>query len=203
MSGQPLDQFADEQFYQPLELENITFKPWEKFDLRRIVPTEEDKYFRRQKVHGYVHDMGAAMLGGVSGHAGLFSNAKDLAVLFQTYLQLGQYKGEKLFEAKIVNEFTSRHQRSSRRGIGFDMLETNPGKSQNIPLEASLNTFGHLGFTGTSAWADPDHDLIYIFLSNRTYPSMYNYKLGKLDTRLKVQQVIYKALIEKKKEEWL
>ena len=203
VTSQPLDQYIDKHLYQPLDLEHTAFKAWEKFDLRMVVPSEEDRYFRRQKVHGYVHDMGAAMLGGVSGHAGLFSNATDLAAIFQTYLQRGQYGGKRIFPSEVVNEFITRHPKSTRRGIGFDMLETNPRRKSNIAPEASLNTFGHLGFTGTSAWADPDHNLIYVFLSNRTYPSMYNYKLGKMDTRLKIQRVIYKALKDKKKEDWL
>ncbi len=196
VTQQPLDVYTNNQIYQPLHLERTTFKPWEKFSPEIIVPTEIDRYFRAQKVHGYVHDMGAAMLGGVSGHAGLFSNAKEIAVILQMILQGGQYGGVHFFSPEVIQEFTSRHPRSTRRGLGFDMLETNPSLSPNMAPEASLNTFGHLGFTGTCAWADPDHDLVYVFLSNRTYPSMYNYRISKLDTRLKIHSTIYSALVD-------
>lgn len=203
VTGSTLDQYIHEHFYKPLKLEHTAFNAWANFELKQVVPSEDDRYFRRQRLHGYVHDMGAAMLGGVSGHAGLFSNTKDLATILQTYLQGGKYETYQLFKPAIINEFTTRHPRSTRRGIGFDMLETNPNRSPNLAPTASLNTYGHLGFTGTAAWVDPDHNLIYIFLSNRTFPSMHNYKLSKLDTRLKIQKVIYKALKEEKIEEWL
>ena len=138
--------------------------------------------------------MGAAMLGGVSGHAGLFSNSLELAVLAQMLLNNGYYGGRQYIQPKTIDLFTKRHWRSTRRGIGFDMKELDPDKSQNMSEKASRNAFGHLGFTGTCTWADPDHNLIYVFLSNRTYPSMKNYKLNKEDTRPRIQSVIYEAL---------
>ena len=118
--------------------------------------------------------MGAAMLGGVSGHAGLFSNSLELAVLAQMLLNNGYYGGRQYLKPKTIDLFTKRHWRSTRRGIGFDMKELDPDKNQNISEKASRNTFGHLGFTGTAVFADPDHDIIYVFLSNRTYPTMRN-----------------------------
>ena len=193
-TGKSVDKYAEKNFYNKLGLSTMGYKPWIKHSLTRIVPTEEDRYFRRQRVHGYVHDMGAAMLGGVAGHAGLFSNANDLAVIMQMILNGGYYGGERFFSEETATIFTKRHPDCTRRGIGFDMKELDSSKSQNVCSEASANTFGHLGFTGICTWVDPDHDLIYIFLSNRTYPSMHNYKLNADDYRPRIQSVIYEAM---------
>ena len=159
-----------------------------------IPPSEDDKYWRRSRVQGHVHDMGAAMLGGVSGHAGLFSNANDLAIIMQMLLNEGYYGGEQFFSPSTVRLFTTRHSECTRRGIGFDMKELDGNRSQNICTEASGNTFGHLGFTGTCAWADPDNNLIFIFLTNRTYPSMRRNKWSGEDFRPRIQSIIYDAL---------
>ncbi len=193
-SGWPLDEFVSQVFYRPMGLTELTFNPRRYFNLDRIVPTEEDRYWRRQRVHGYVHDMGAAMLGGVSGHAGLFGSATDLAALMQMLLNGGAYGGQQFLQPSTIGAFTQRHPQSSRRGIGFDMQELNPDASQNMSELASHRTYGHLGFTGTCVWVDPDSELIYIFLSNRTYPSMNNYLLNKLDTRPRIQRVLYEAM---------
>ncbi|MEL7020968.1 MAG: serine hydrolase, partial [Bacteroidota bacterium] len=195
ITGQPIDTYVQEQFYQPLGLQTATYNPLQRFGKERIPPTEEDKYFRRQRVHGYVHDMGAAMLGGVSGHAGLFSDANDLAILMQMFLNKGYYGGKQWLDAAVLRQFTSRHPADTRRGIGFDMRQLDQQQTLNMSPLASRNTFGHLGFTGTCAWADPEHDLVYIFLSNRTYPSMNNRKFGRLDIRPRIQTVLYEALL--------
>jgi len=194
LTGKPIDKYVQEEFYQPLGLRTMTYKPLEKFDKSRITPSEEDTYWRQRKVHGYVHDMGAAMLKGVSGHAGLFSNASDLAVIMQLFLNQGYYGGRQYFSPETVKMFTQRHPNSTRRGIGFDLFETNTRRNPNLSTKASRNTFGHLGFTGTCAWADPDHNIVYIFLSNRTYPKMNNKKLYSGDFRPRIQDVIYDAL---------
>ena len=193
-SGKLIDEFARDNFYQPLGLRSMTYNPWQKYDKSRIPPTEVDRYFRWQTVHGYVHDMGAAMLGGVSGHAGLFGNAEDLAVLMQMLLNKGYYGGAWHLDPKTVREFTRRCPDCTRRGIGFDMKQLDEGSSLNLSGRASESTFGHLGFTGTCAWADPEQNLVYIFLSNRTYPSMKNNKFGKMDIRPRIQSAIYQAL---------
>lgn len=200
-AGTSIDRFADQHFYQPMGLGHTSYRPLERFSADRIPPTEEDNYFRGRRVQGYVHDMGAAMLDGVSGHAGLFSNARELATLMQMLLQGGYYGGRQYLEPETIRQFTQRHPRSTRRGIGFDMLELDKDHSPNLAPEASENTFGHLGFTGTAVWADPDHDLVYVFLSNRTYPSMNNNKLHKMDIRPRVQSLIYRAM-EQQQEEW-
>ena len=196
-TGTPIDRFVENEFYTPMGLRHTSYRPLEKYDAQSIVPTEQDRYFRKGLVHGHVHDMGAAMLGGVSGHAGLFSNARDLATIMQMLLQDGYYGGKQYLDPNTIHSFTKRHPKSTRRGIGFDMLELNPQRSPNLSTEASENTFGHLGFTGTAVWADPDKDIVYVFLSNRTYPNMNNNKLHKLDTRPRVQSVIYQALDHK------
>lgn len=203
VSGFPLDQYAALHFYEPMDLHNTLFNPTGKIPLNRILPTEIDNYFRKQKIHGYVHDMGAAMLGGVSGHAGLFSNARELAAIMEMLLLGGEYNGHQFLSKETIELFTTRHPNSTRRGIGFDMKETAGDKELNLAPSASIQTFGHLGFTGISSWVDPKYQLIYIFLSNRTYPSMNNYRIGKLDTRDRIHQLIYQALEEKTTEDFL
>jgi beta-N-acetylhexosaminidase len=196
VSKKTLDEYTMENFYHPLGLRTAGFNPLDRFDKSRIPPTEEDKYFRMQKVQGYVHDMGAAMLGGVSGHAGLFAEAKDVAVIMQMIMNNGEYGGKRYFSAETVKQFTTRYKGSTRRGLGFDMRELNKKRSQNVSDLASSKTFGHLGFTGICTWADPDKELVYVFLSNRTYPTMNNSKLYKMDFRPKIQTAIYKAILD-------
>lgn len=194
ISGQPLDEFASTHFYNPLGLQRTCFKPMGKHPLECILPTEEDDYFRNQKVQGFVHDMGAAMLGGVSGHAGLFSTANDLAILGQMLLNGGYYGGQQYLKPETIKKFSTRHPRSTRRGLGFDMKQLDEEKTLNMSEAAGEKTFGHLGFTGTAIWIDPDEDLIYVFLSNRTYPSMNNRKFSNNEYRPRIQTVLYNAL---------
>jgi beta-glucosidase-like glycosyl hydrolase/CubicO group peptidase (beta-lactamase class C family) len=194
LSGQRIEIFAKERFYDLLGLETTTYRPYEHFPLTRIPPTEDDVYFRARRVHGYVHDMGAAMLNQATGHAGLFSNAKDLAVIMQMLLNKGYYGGRQFLKPETIAAYTTRCSSCSRRGIGFDMKQYDGRFEANISSKASLSTFGHLGFTGTSTWADPENGLVYVFLSNRTFPTMDNNKLGRINTRVLVQDIIYEAL---------
>jgi beta-N-acetylhexosaminidase len=191
-----LDEYADDQFYKRMGLINTGFLPLRRHPKSTIAPTEEDNYFRKQRLQGYVHDMGAAMLGGVSGHAGLFSNASDLGVLSQMLLNGGKYGGVNYLSESTVKRFTSRYYRSTRRGIGFDMKEMDKTKTPNMCEEASEETFGHLGFTGTAVFIDPKYDLVYVFLSNRTYPNMKNNKLGRENIRPRVQSAIYQSFLD-------
>ena len=193
-SGKSIDRYVQETFYQPLGLGSVSYNPWKRFPIEEIAPTENDRYFRRQKVQGYVHDMGAAMLGGVSGHAGLFGNGRDVAALMQLLLQQGYYGGQQYIGAETVRHFTTRHADSQRRGIGFDMKQLSLDALPNMANLASPATFGHTGFTGTCAWADPEHDIVFVFLSNRTFPSMRNFKLVKDDYRENIHNVIYEAI---------
>ncbi|MCB0651465.1 MAG: serine hydrolase [Saprospiraceae bacterium] len=193
-TGKTLDKYVQEEFYGPLSLQSTCFNPKAKFPLDRVVPTEKDKYWRNQEVHAYVHDMGAAMMGGVSGHAGLFASAEDLAIIMQMLLWKGEYAGQSFIAEKTVAEFTTRHNLDTRRGIGFDMPQLDPDARSPLSDMASAQTFGHLGFTGTAVWADPETNIIYVFLSNRTFPSMRNYKINKMDIRPKIQTIFYESL---------
>lgn len=196
VSGMDLDDYGTAYFYNPLGLRTTTFNPLDHFSKDQIVPSEVDDYYRMTTIHGTVHDMGAAMLNGVSGHAGLFSNAFDLAVIMQMLLNDGQYGGRQYLNPETIKRYTNRHWRSSRRGIGFDMKELNPNRSMNMSEKASRHTFGHLGFTGTAVFGDPQHKIVFVFLSNRTFPSMENNKLGKNNYRPRIQTIVYNALMD-------
>ncbi len=193
-SGERVDSFAEENFYKKLGLSTMGYLPLRRFEADRCAPTEEDNYFRHQRLQGHVHDMGAAQLGGVSGHAGLFSNANDLAILFQMLMNGGSYAGKEFLKKQTVQTWTTRYGGSTRRGLGFDMKETGAGKSKNMSELASPATWGHMGFTGNCVWADSDRRLIFIFLSNRTYPSMENNKLINSDFRPRAQSIAYRAI---------
>ncbi len=194
ITGKTLDAFVTENFYQPLGMNATLFNPLTRFSENNIAPTEEDTYFRMQRLRGSVHDMGAAMLGGVSGHAGLFSNTNDLAILAQMLLNGGVYEGTRFFKQETIALFTSRQGGSTRRGYGWDMKETDAKKTLNMSPSAPFSTFGHTGFTGNALYIDPDNQLIYIFLSNRTYPNADNDKLLKGDYRPRIQTAIYEAM---------
>lgn len=196
ISGMPLDQYVQKTFYGPMGMATTGFKPWQRFGMERVVPTEEEKYFRRQLLRGFVHDEGAAMFGGVSGHAGLFSNAYDLAMLYQMLLNGGEFNGERYLKEETIDQFTAYGSDISRRGLGFDKPEKdNLTRKEPYPSSlASAQTFGHTGFTGTCVWVDPKTDLVYIFLSNRVYNTRANNLLGQMNIRGKVQDAIYKAL---------
>lgn len=190
-----LDYIASAEFYQPLGANYTTYVPLHKFQLDQIVPTEEDKLWRRQLVHGYVHDQGAAMQGGIGGHAGLFSNANDVAKIMQLYLNGGQYGGKRYLEQETVEKFNTCYycKNNVRRGVGFDKPQL--GKSGPTCGCVSLSSFGHSGFTGTFAWADPEEEIVYVFLSNRTFPDVDNRRLIKENIREKIQQVIYDSIV--------
>lgn len=197
VSGQSLDEYTRSTFYTPLGLATTGFKPREHFTLNRIIPTEREKNFRQQLLRGDVHDPGAAMFGGVAGHAGLFSNAYDLAVIMQMLLNGGSFNGKKYLNTETVKLFTAYHSEISRRGYGFDKPEKdNATRTEPYPtLSASPLTFGHTGFTGTCTWADPANQLIFIFLSNRVNPEGgENRKLLNMNVRPKIHEAIYKAI---------
>ncbi|HEY0054529.1 MAG TPA: serine hydrolase [Pedobacter sp.] len=191
-----LDKYVSNQFYSPLGMYTAGFNPRERFSKTKIVPTEQDAYFRKTLLEGYVHDQGAAMAGGVSGHAGLFSSANDLAILFQMILNGGTYGGKEYFKPETIKLFTSKYSNVSRRGLGFDRWD--PDRTNRYPSDlASDKTYGHTGYTGTCVWVDPEYDLIYIFLSNRVHPTVTG-KLSSLRIRPRIQDVIYKAIKESK-----
>jgi CubicO group peptidase (beta-lactamase class C family) len=150
-----------------------------------------------QLLRGYVHDPAAAMLGGISGNAGLFSNANDLAIIMQMLLNKGEYGRQRFLRSETIELFTRKQFNENRRGLLFDKPETDPSKPSPCSRDASPETFGHQGFTGTCAWADPKYGLIYIFLSNRVHPSASNDKLNKMNVRTSIQDVIYKSILDK------
>jgi beta-N-acetylhexosaminidase len=197
ISGMPLNEYAEKEFYKVLGLTTAGFKPRERFTLNRIIPTENEKNFRLQLLRGDVHDPGAAMFGGIAGHAGLFSNAYDLAVIMQMLLNGGTFNEKKYLKKETIELFTAYHSDISRRGYGFDKPEKdNTTRVDPYPcISASPKTFGHTGFTGTCVWADPTSKLIFIFLSNRVNPEGGdNKKLLSMNVRQKIQEVVYKAM---------
>jgi len=198
ITGKKLDQLADDNFYKSLGMNNTLYNPLKKFDKSVIVPTEIDTYFRHIKVQGYVHDMEAAMEGGVGGHAGIFSNAMDVAKMMQMYLQKGNYGGQQYFSEATFADFNTCWYcpEGNRRGLGFDKPQISGGGPTCGCV--SISSFGHTGFTGTIAWADPETDIVYVFLSNRTYPdSNLPNMLSKENIREDIQRVIQDAIIEK------
>ncbi len=195
ITGESLDVYI-QHIYDDIGMSTTTFKPRYKFPLYRIVPTEKDNYFRHQLIHGDVHDMGAAMMGGVGGHAGLFSNANDLAKLMQMYLNYGEYAGKRYIDSTVLAEYTKCQfcaENGNRRGAGFDkpVRDGEGGPTCNC---VSYLSFGHSGFTGTLVWVDPEEEIVYVFLSNRIYPTAENKKLLHLNIRTNIQEVIYDAL---------
>lgn len=192
----PLDKLVDQNFYQSLGADRTTYLPLKKFHRNEIVPTEIDTYYRNQLLQGYVHDMGAAMLGGVGGHAGLFANANDVGKIMQMYLQKGFYGGKRYLKPETIDKFNHRYfsKEKVRRGLGFDKPQLNPRVKATCGC-VSEESFGHSGFTGTYTWADPKSGLVYVFLSNRVYPNMDNRGLIRSNMRTKIQQVIQDAII--------
>ena len=197
LSGQTLDQYAKTNFYDKLGLSATGFKPRERFPLNYIAPTEKEKGFRNQQLWGDVHDPGAAMFGGVAGHAGLFSNGYDLAVLCQMLLNGGSFNGVQYIKKKTIDYFSQYHSANSRRGLGFDKPEKdNATRKEPYPaLSVSPQTIGHTGYTGTCFWIDPASKLVFIFLSNRVYPEGgTNTKLLNMNIRPKIMEAIYQAM---------
>jgi len=195
--GRKLENYSADNFYRPLGLQTMGFHPRQRIEMKRLVPTEYDMNFRKQLIQGDVHDPGAAMMGGVGGHAGLFSNATDLAVMMQMFLNNGSYGGKKYITSETIREFTKCQfcKKGNRRGIGFDKPEPDGHGGPTCDCVSYLS-FGHTGFTGTMAWADPKNGIVYIFLSNRVYPDAENWKLVKMNVRTNIQEVIYDAIIE-------
>jgi len=201
LTGKKLNRYVRETFYEPLGMANTGFRPAQRFPLDYIAPTEREKEFRNQLIHGYVHDPGAAMFGGVAGHAGLFSNAEDLAILMQMLLNGGKYDGKEYIRSETLQLFTAYNSNMSRRGLGFDKPEKDNGKhGEAYPCKsASPLTFGHTGFTGTCIWVDPQSQLVFIFLSNRVCPAGGdNKKLITQHVRENIMEVLYEAMEGKK-----
>jgi CubicO group peptidase (beta-lactamase class C family) len=196
ISGMSLDEYVRTNFYDPLGMLTTGFKPRNRFPLNRIAPTEQELVFRKQLLRGDVHDPGSAMFGGVSGHAGLFSDAYDLAILEQMLLNGGSFNGHQFLKKETIDFFTAYHSDISRRGLGFDKPEKdNATRKEPYPcLSASPQTFGHTGFTGICVWVDPKYKLIFIFMSNRVNPTSENSKISTLSVRGGLMEAVYQAM---------
>lgn len=190
--GESQASYLRRNIYLPLGLNRMLYQPLKSFADAQVVPTEDDQAFRKQLLRGYVHDPGAAMLGGVAGHAGIFSNAWSLAHIMQLFLNKGQMAGMNIFSEATYTEFTKQQYPGNRRAAGFDRPNASGGGTCDVL--ASQQSFGHSGFTGTLAWADPKNKVIFIFLSNRVHPSQDNWKLRDLNIRTDMQHVVYEAL---------
>ena len=192
----PLNVLVQNEFYEAIGADRMSYLPLEKYVKSAIIPTEKDSYYRNQLLHGYVHDMGAAMLGGVGGHAGLFANANDVAKMMQLYLQKGYYGGKRYFKAQTFDKFNKRYyaDKNVRRGLGFDKPQLDPEVEATCGC-VSDESFGHSGFTGAYTWADPVSGIVYVFLSNRVYPTMENKGLVTEDIRTEVQRIIQEAIL--------
>jgi CubicO group peptidase (beta-lactamase class C family) len=195
-TGSEYEQYLKENFYQPLGAFSLTYNPLRFYPKDRIVPTENDDFFRMQQLHGTVHDEGAAMMQGVSGNAGLFSTINDLAKLMQMYLEGGKYGGKRYIDEEMLKFYTSCAfcYNGNRRGLGFDKPVLENKHEGSTAWDASSQSYGHSGYTGTFTWVDPENELLFIFFSNRVYPTRENRKLYQLSIRPGIHQVLYDAL---------
>jgi CubicO group peptidase (beta-lactamase class C family) len=199
ITNQKYESFLQDNFYKVIGANSFGYNPIKKYSKARIIPTEMDSFFRKALVHGFVHDESAALLAGVSGNAGLFCTALDLAKMMQMYLNMGKYGGHQLISEKTMKEFTRCQfpENNNRRGLGFDKPPLVDKDKGSCAPSASYNSFGHTGFTGTMCWADPDTGILFVFMSNRVYPTRNNSKLFELNIRPSIHQVIYDALNNK------
>ncbi|QCK14164.1 serine hydrolase domain-containing protein [Mangrovivirga cuniculi] len=196
--NQPIEDFLYQNFYTPMGLGTTKYIASTLLNKEIIAPTAYDGKFRQTQIHGLVHDEGAALMGGVAGHAGLFSTAQELAVILQMNLNGGIYGGNRYLSQSTIQEFTSTHFEDNRRGLGWDK-PADDDKYSPTSRYCSLETYGHNGFTGTTVWVDPEFDLVYIFLSNRIYPDASNWTLMRNDIRTRIQDVIYESIFSYEK----
>ncbi len=195
-TAMPMDEYVQQILYRPIGMKTAGYNPRQRFPRERIVPTQQDTTFRKVLLQGYVHDEGAAMAGGVAGHAGLFATANDLAIYAQLLLNRGEYGGVRYFKPETVDLFTSKQSLTSRRGLGFDRADPDPKKGYPSDL-ANESVFGHTGYTGTCIWIDPRNQLTYIFLSNRVHPQVST-KIYEMNIRSRIQDAIYQTINEAK-----
>lgn len=189
-----IDRFLDSLFFKPMGLTSISYLPLRKYNLDRIAPSLKSDFLRNGSIQGYVHDPDAAFLGGVAGNAGLFATARDVAKIHQLYLNKGMLNGHRFLSAETCTLFTSTKSKISRRGLGFDKPNTTTPSNSPCCIDAPAQVYGHTGYTGTCCWVDPINQVIYVFLSNRTYPNDGINKLAKMGIRTQIQELIYKSL---------
>ncbi|MBR1941461.1 MAG: serine hydrolase [Bacteroidaceae bacterium] len=194
VTGMRLDAYLEQEFYGPMGLKRTLFLPLNRIPKEEIAPTEEDGFVRKQLLQGYVHDESAAFQGGVSGNAGLFSTAEEVAQIYQMLLNGGEYHGKRYLSESTVRLFTTTTSKISHRGLGFDKPNVKDLDKSNCGEMAPASVYGHTGFTGTSAWVDPDHQMVYVFISNRVYPHRWPNKLSTLNIRTRIQDQLYEAI---------
>ncbi|HET6559844.1 MAG TPA: serine hydrolase, partial [Prolixibacteraceae bacterium] len=198
LTGKNFQDYMNQEFYKPLGAVTTCYRPFEKYPVEQIAPTENDETFRKELIEGFVHDEMAALMGGVSGNAGLFSSANDLAKVMQMYLQSGYYGGKQYISPSTIQEFTKAPvlDLKNRRALGFDRPDPGvKGMKNKFPAaDASPASYGHTGFTGIFTWADPENELLFIFLSNRVYPTRRNSGISDLNIRPAMHQAVYDAI---------
>lgn len=197
LAGMPIDAYLQREFYEPMGLERTGYLPLRRFDKSEIIPSNKDRFLRKETLQGFVHDEGSAFCGGTAGNAGLFSTAAEVARIYQMLLNGGEIDGQRYLSKETCQLFTTGLSKISRRGMGFDRPDTkNPDKG-NCASCVPAEVYGHTGFTGTCVWVDPVNQLVYVFLSNRVYPDVTNRKLSRLDIRERIQEAIYRAMKKK------
>ncbi len=203
ITGTDFQKYISANFYSKLGANTVGYNPLNRFDIERIIPTENDTLFRHTLLHGTVHDEGAAMMKGVSSNAGLFGTTLDLAKIIQMYLWKGEYGGEQYITANTIEKFTCANyaNEGNKRGLGFDKPKLKDRENDSCSKDASMDSFGHSGYTGTFVWADPDSGILFIFMSNRVYPTRNNRKIYEYNVRPSMHQAIYDAIIDDKKGE--
>lgn len=196
LAGMPMNEYLAKEFYGPMDLERTLYRPLERLPKAEIIPSANDRFLRKCVLQGFVHDECAAFQGGVAGNAGLFSNAREIARIYQMFLNGGELDGRRYLSKETCKLFTTEVSKISRRGLGFDKPDMKSPDKSPCAKSAPASVYGHTGFTGTCAWVDPDNELVYVFLSNRTYPDAVNRKLMELDIRPQIQERIYRAVIK-------
>ena len=197
LAGMPMEAYLQREFYEPMGLEHTGYLPLRRFAKSEIVPSNKDRFLRKETLQGFVHDEASAFFGGLAGNAGLFSTARDVARVYQMLLNGGEIDGQRYLIKETCQLFTTETSKISRRGLGFDKPDADDPKKGNCAPAAPAEVYGHTGFTGTCAWVDPVNELVYVFLSNRIYPDVTNRKLNQLHIRERIQGVIYDAMKKK------
>ena len=197
LAGMPMEAYLQREFYEPMGLERTGYLPLRRFAKSEIVPSNKDRFLRKETLQGYVHDEASAFFGGLAGNAGLFSTAREVARVYQMLLNGGEIDGKRYLSKETCNLFTTESSKISRRGLGFDKPDMEDPKKGNCASGVPAGVYGHTGFTGTCAWVDPENDLVYVFLSNRIYPNVTNRKLNQLHIRERIQEAIYDAMKKK------
>jgi beta-N-acetylhexosaminidase len=199
-TNQDFETYLKNTFYRPLGATTVTYNPYKHFSLDRIIPTEVDTFFRNVPLHGRVHDEGAAMMDGVSSNAGLFASTNDLAKIMQMYLNMGTYGNEQFISKNTMGKFTFCHycEEGNRRGLAFDKPVLENKEEGSTAIEAGMSSFGHSGYTGTFVWVDPESEILFVFMSNRVFPTRNNSKISQLNIRPSIHQSIYDARIKAK-----